>query len=161
MKTQIRYKAFTLLEITIAMLIAAVCIEIALYVLGTFTQLGEKQQREKQREYLLQLFCHRLERETVMANYIRFVDNCLLLEVGHKQTVYIFRDSALVRIQEGVATDTLIGLVDGLLVEYVPNITPQFVRLYSFELHVGSRRYPFMFQKEYSAENLIHLTQEQ
>lgn len=157
MKIRIRYKAFTLLEMTIAMLIAAICMGIAFYVLSTFTRMGEAQQREKQTTFLLQLFRHRMQREFLEADYVRFADNTLALDRGNAQTRYIFLDSAVIRSQQDIPTDTLYGRVEYLDVGYVQDLPEQIVSTCGFELHTDKGGYPFVFKKEYSAENLIHL----
>ncbi|PRD46269.1 PulJ/GspJ family protein [Sphingobacterium haloxyli] len=156
-----RYKAFTLLEMTIAMLIAAVCMGIAFYVLRTFTQMGEAQQREKQTAFQLQLFQHRMQREFMEADEIRFIDNTLILNQSNRQTQYIILDSALIRTQQDIATDTLYGKPEHLTIAYMRDLPQEIVEACQFELQTGNGRYPFVFRKEYSAENLINLPAEQ
>lgn len=160
MKMRIRYKAFTLLEMTIAMLIAAVCMGIAFYVLRTFSQMGEAQQREKQAAFQLQLFQHRMQKEFLEADQIRFVDNALMLDRDIGQTRYVFLDSAVIRSQQDIPTDTLYGQPEQLTVEYIKNLRQEVVEVCLFELQTENERYPFVLQKEYSAENLINLPAE-
>ena len=155
--TRTRYKAFTLLEMTIAMLIAAVCMGIAFYVLRTFTQMAEAQQREKQTAFQLQLFQHRMQKEFLEADEIRFVDNMLTLQGSAGQTGYTFLDSAVVRSQQDIATDTLFGKLEQLTVEYVQDLPQEVVEFCQFELQMENGHYPFVLRKEYSAENLINL----
>lgn len=157
MMMRTRFKAFTLLEMTIAMLIAAVCMGIAFYVLRTFTQMGEAQQREKQTAFQLQLFHHHMQKEFLEANEIRFVENTLTLDRSSGQTRYAFLDSAVVRSQQGIPTDTLYGRPEQLTVGYIQNLPQEIVEICHFELQTENERYPFVLRKEYSAENLINL----
>src|SRR5690606_3847492 len=152
-----RYKAFTLLEMTIAMLIAAICMGIAFYVLSTFSQMSEAQQREKQTAFQLQLFHHRMQKEFLEADEIRFFGNALILDRRNGQVQYTFLDAALARSQQGIATDTLYGHPATLLVEYVQNLPQEVVEVCQFELQMQNGHYPFVLRKEYSAENLINL----
>lgn len=161
MMMRTRYKAFTLLEMTIAMLIAAVCMGIAFYVLRTFTQMGEAQQREKQTALQLQLFQHRMQKEFLEADEIQFVDNTLILNRGDRHIQYIVLDSAVIRTQQDIPTDTLYGQAEYLTVEYLQNLPQKIVEICHFELQTENERYPFVLRKEYSAENLINLPAEQ
>ncbi|TYR36312.1 type II secretion system protein [Sphingobacterium phlebotomi] len=160
MTIRIRYSAFTLLEMTIAMLIAAICMGIAFYVLRTFTQMGEAQQREKQAAFGLQLFQHRMQREFLEADYVRFADNTLVLDRDIGQTRYVFLDSTVIRSQQDIPTDTLYGQPEYLTVEYIKNLRQEIVEVCQFELQTENKRYPFVLRKVYSAENLINLPAE-
>ncbi|WP_437921197.1 type II secretion system protein [Sphingobacterium sp. LRF_L2] len=159
MKSSRKYQAFTLLELTIAMLIAAICLGIAFYVLNTFSHISINQQKEKQQSYLLLLFQYRLQKEAFEAERIWFAENSLLLERSGLSTQYAFLDSAIVRIQGDVATDTLRGHILNLDVRYLKDLEQELVQSCSFDLQIEDAAYPFVLQKIYSAEELVSLSQ--
>lgn len=150
-------KAFTLLEITLAMLIAAVCMGIGFYVLSTFSRIGIEQQRHRQQDYLRQLFYQRMQKEALAAQRISFVDNSLIMMSSSGETRYTLLDSALVRSQQDIVTDTLFGQIQRLQVQYVPELPQELVSSLLFELHSEAAVYPFVLQKQYSAAQLIYL----
>jgi|SRR5690606_24099 len=159
MKTKLRYPAFTLLELTIALLIAAVCLGIAFYVLRTFNQIGSAQQRERQQDLAIRRFWHRMQKETLDAQRIWYDNKSLQLERDAQWTAYDFLDSAIVRRQNDIPTDTLSGRIGGLVVDYVPDLQEPVVRSVHFELQTERGSYPFVLQKIYSAEELVHLSE--
>ena len=157
MKSNLRYRAFTLLEMTVAMLIAAICMGIAFYVLSTFTRMGESQQREKQAVFMRQLFRHRLQQEFLEAAHIYLIDQTLILDRGDRQTAYTFLDSAVIRSQQDITTDTLDGKIIDFQVAYVADIPQQLVQSCYFKLQTAKEQEPFVLHKTYSAEDLINL----
>ncbi|NQD71732.1 prepilin-type N-terminal cleavage/methylation domain-containing protein [Sphingobacterium shayense] len=161
MKSKLRFHAFTLLEITIALLIAAICLGIAFYVLSTFTKIGLAQQQDKQQDFTLHLFWHRMQKETLDAKSIRFTDNTLRLEQDSRWTTYDFLDSAVVRSQQDVSTDTLYGIVGTPIAVYMQKLSSDLVETFRFELQTDQGLYPFVLHKQYSAEELLHLSQTQ
>lgn len=157
MKSNRLLKAFTLLELTIATLITAVCMGIAFYVLNTFNRIGITQQQEKKETYLRQLFAQRMHKEALEAQRISLLENTLFLENGERQTRYTVVDTMVIRWQGEVATDTLKGQVTDIVVRYMDHMPEDLVAGFAFELHTAAGVYPFILRKSYSAEELLHL----
>lgn len=151
-------KAFTLMEITVALLIAAICMGIAYYVLNSFITIGLSQQREKKKEYHLHLFQNLLQQECLNSSKIKFIDQELTMERKDYLTSYLFMDSLIIRSQNGVTTDTIYGATHDFIPEYIEEIAEKPLKKLYFNFQSEYGLIPIVLYKDYSAAELINLS---
>lgn len=157
MKSKHKVPAFTILEVTIAMLIAAICMGIAFYVLNTFNMIFVSQQTERQKALMVQHLQHRLQKEAWQASQITFSDQVLSLETSKGLTQYYFTDSLVIRFQQDIPTDTISGAVLNIDAKFVKDIEQALVESFSFDLKTAKGTLPFVFHKQYSAQEFLSL----
>ncbi|MCT1526448.1 type II secretion system protein [Sphingobacterium hotanense] len=153
----IKCRAFTLLELTIAMLIAAICVGIAFYVLTTFFNLFSTQQKNKNEDYSFNKFLNRLRIETYKADQLLFADDKLEIHEEVYLTEYHFLDSAIIRVQNSIPTDTLFGKSTIVKSEFKENTALPLLQTLEFALQRNQESFPIILKKQYSAEQLMNI----
>ncbi|MDR6735546.1 prepilin-type N-terminal cleavage/methylation domain-containing protein [Sphingobacterium sp. 2149] len=161
MKT-LKLKAFTLMELTIAMLISAISIGMAFYMFQYFQQLFLQQQKQRQERFSYSLFKHLLEQDIDRSVWLKTSENGLICENEFGNISYEFAPKFIVRNQNTVEKDTFLIQTVNL------DTTPRIQHLPSEELtdhiHLNIRfenkEHQFDYHKIYSAQQLLQLDSE-
>ncbi len=161
MKT-LKLKAFTLMELTIAMLISAISIGMAFYMFQYFQQLFLQQQKQRQERFSYSLFKHLLEQDIDRSVWLKTSENGLICENEFENISYEFAPKFIVRNQNTVEKDTFLIQTVNL------DTTPRIQHLPSEELtdhiHLNIRfenkEHQFDYHKIYSAQQLLQLDSE-
>lgn len=161
MKT-LKLKAFTLMELTIAMLISAISIGMAFYMFQYFQQLFLQQQKQRQERFSYSLFKHLLEQDIDRSVWLKTSESGLICENEFGNISYEFAPKFIVRNQNTVQKDTFLIQTVNL------DTTPRMQHLPSEELtdhiHLNIRfenkEHQFDYHKIYSAQQLLQLESE-
>ena len=161
MKTNNRVAAFTVMEMTIAMLISAIVIAFTYSAFGILKRAyAEFSKKNKQRAELLQLD-HVLKRDFFKSisiyrteSGLRFADTSVTIE-------YIIDSEAIIR--KGISTDTFkigisnVSILFGQLpvVSNTDSLEKTEVDEFAFSGTTGHEIIPFHYYKIYSSQNLI------
>lgn len=149
--------AFTLMELTIAMLIAAVLLGLAFRVLGGFTTLFGQQQREKLKKYEQDLLPHRLRQDFFKADSILYGESELELYDSTGVVRYTFADTVVLRDQYALRTDTFRIRHEQPVIHYVQKgrTTTNKVSDMAWSIFMDEKFIPLYFSKPYAATELM------
>lgn len=159
---RIRLKAFTLLELTIALLLVAVLSGFAYYIFNTFNRHSLLKQQQKQEQYSLDLLIHRLKIDCAQADSIGYRDQHLYFSDSLGQIDYHFSDELVLRQQYQLRTDSFHIATAHPVVQYVQKkkVTTGLVQQADITLYFKGESLPLQLQKTYSAQQIIQaLTQ--
>lgn len=159
MKNRIYLSAFTIMELTVAMLISAICLGIAFFVLNSFYKFGMVQQKERSEDLSIRHFYHLMNKEIINAEGAFFLENSIVLKRKDYVSEYIIMDSLIVRKQNETVTDTIHCQIQDIQVHFMENINDTLFKSISLILGTKNGSVPFVFSKTYSAEQLINITQ--
>lgn len=156
-----KLKAFTLMELSIAMLIAGICIGMAFYMFQFFQQLYLGQQREKQEQFTFTLFQHLLKKDMQQAQAVFYEENQLQLLDSIGIIHYVFSENQILRDHYQQQTDTFnlkVTTVDGL---YRNASRPSATCIDEFHLTVAfdKEEHSFILDKKYAALQLMKIAQ--
>lgn len=160
MKVNYRVQSFTILEVTIAMLLVAIIASFAFYTLNIFVRLSQEQQIKKIKKYSLELFMHRLNVDWNQAITILYEDNYNLLSL--KDSIgtinYTFSDSLILRNQYNLRTDSFFFDISILSTKNLKRNNHDTGFLYNLKgtiLH-NQEDIPIVLYKEYTASQIIN-----
>lgn len=157
MKLNRKVPAFTLMEVTISMLVAAVAIAIAFtafrIVSGSYSGFTKKQDRVA----TLTSFDKVLKQDFLKANRILKSEDGLALTLEGGLIKYHFSQAYLVRDQFSLRTDTFKLAVNdiGFLFENGPVEEGSYVDFLNFKAVVDGDVVPLQYHKIYSAQDLF------
>ncbi|WP_333888906.1 type II secretion system protein [Sphingobacterium siyangense] len=154
-----KLKAFTLMELTITMLISAISIGMAFYMFQYFQQLFLRQQKQRQERFSYSLFKHLLEQDMGRSVWLKTSENGLICENEFGNISYEFAPKFIVRNQNTVQKDTFLIQTVNL------DMTPRIQHLPSEELtdHINlnirfeNKEHEFDYHRIYSAQQLLQL----
>lgn len=154
-----KIKAYTLMEVTVAMLLSAVCIGIcysAYGIIGNYYAVF----REKN-EKMDNLFSLRqvLERDMEKANLIMRTEGGIILDNDSVKVSYIFAQGKILRKLSELRTDTFNILWKEQYMGYegIEILSADTIDVLRFNIELDVRQQvPCVFYKHYSAENLFH-----
>lgn len=151
-----RLRAYTLLELTIAMVITAICFGIGYRLVATFQRIWVTQQEQKLRDYSLNRSYKLLWNDLDRAGSVQGHADGFVLSDSIGDIHYTWQDSLLLREQYGLRLDTLPVVVSAWEVvemEFAPDLVGQ-IRL---EVRHGQQELGLSLSKTYSAEELLSL----
>ncbi|UIR54618.1 prepilin-type N-terminal cleavage/methylation domain-containing protein [Sphingobacterium sp. SRCM116780] len=156
-----RLKAFTLMEISIALLISAICIGMAFYMFQFFQQLYLKQQQDKQARFAFSLLQHLIKKDLAQANAAYYAENQLQLVDSLGSIRYTFDQQHILRDHYQQHTDTFnlhLIAVEGKYIEPTP---PSSTCIDQLQLRVDFEKstHTFIFEKKYAATQLMQIAQ--
>lgn len=148
--------AFTLLEVTIAMLLVAILSAFAYYAFSTFNRLLSDQQIKKRDQYSVDLFRHRIKVDSYRADSI-FLDQAVLRlkdSVGYID--YTFLDSLILREQYALRTDSFLISYDIPQYDFVTSgdFESNLIQSYTIPLQIDDKTVPLHIYKQYSSLQL-------
>ena len=158
MKNKLYLSAFTLMELTIAMLISAICLGIAFFILNSFYKFGTVQQKERTENLNVNHFYHHMNKEIRNADEAYFLDNVVLLKRKDYISQYIIMDSLIIRKQGDMITDSLHSIIEDIQPEFVKSMDNGLIKSINLTLKTEDRLIPFVLSKDYSAEQLIKIS---
>ncbi|WP_156308948.1 prepilin-type N-terminal cleavage/methylation domain-containing protein [Sphingobacterium endophyticum] len=158
MKNKLHLSAFTLMELTIAMLISAICLGIAFFILNSFYKFGTVQQKERTENLNVSHFYHHMNKEIRNADEAYFLDNVVLLKRNDYISQYIIMDSLIIRKQGDMITDSLLSVIEDIQPEFVKSMDNGLIKSINITLKTKNRLIPFVLSKDYSAEQLIKIS---
>ncbi|MND62579.1 hypothetical protein D3C87_511250 [compost metagenome] len=152
-----KFRAFTLMELTIAMLISAISIGMAFYMFQYFQQLFLRQQKQRQERFSYSLFKHLIQQDINRAVWLKTSENGLHCEGENGNIDYQFDPAFIVRDQYNNQKDTFMIQTISL------DMTPRLQHLPSEDLtdHVNlkirfeNKEHQFNYNKTYSAQQLL------
>lgn len=154
-----KLKAFTLMELSIAMLIAAICIGMAFYMFQFFQRLYLSQQREKQEQFSFSLFQHLLKKDMDQAQAVFYAENELQLLDSAGTIRYIFTENHIARDHYQQQTDTFnfkISAIDGLY-RNASRPSPTCIDEFQVTVTYGKEEHTFILDKKYAAQQLMQI----
>lgn len=153
-----KLKAFTLMELSIAMLIAAICIGMAFYMFQFFQRLYLSQQREKQEQFSFSLFQHLLKRYGPGPSSF-YAENELQLLDSAGTIRYIFTENHIARDHYQQQTDTFnfkISAIDGLY-RNASRPSPTCIDEFQVTVTYDKEEHTFILDKKYAAQQLMQI----
>ena len=147
------------MELTIAMLISAICLGIAFFILNSFYKFGLVQQKERTEDLNISHFYHLMSKEILNADVAYFLDNSIVFKRDDYVSEYMLKESLMIRKQGELTTDTLYGEIKDIQVEFVKDMNDKLIQSISMTLEIKNRLIPLTLSKDYSAEQLINLSQ--
>jgi prepilin-type N-terminal cleavage/methylation domain-containing protein len=154
-----RLAAFTLLEITIAMLLVAILSGFAYYAFQIFVQLSQTQQIKKREKYSLEQFIARIETDWSRADSIGYTDNVLILQDTIGQIQFSLVDTLILREQYGLRIDTFYFSLQNIQTQVLQKQEAEIGYLQSLnaEIRFEDKVIPLQLFKTYSAEQLLYI----
>lgn len=150
-------KAFTLLELTIAMLISAISIGMAFYMFQYFQQLFLTQQKQRQERFSYSLFKHLLQQDIDRAVWLKSDANGLICVDGKGRISYEFDSHYIVRHQYESHRDTFrIVTIDFDTTAQLENLPMDDLTDHlSLKVRFENNEHRFDYHKTYSAQQLM------
>jgi len=154
-----RLKAFTLIEITIAMLIAAVVIGLGYYTLQLFTRLSLEHQQQKGERFQVELLQHLLQRDFDRAQAIYLEEDVLAMLDSSGTIYYTLSLEHILRQQYNIRTDTFdIKSVQTEGIFSGPRLpAPNLIDGLHLQLQQRGDKSTLVLRKEYTAQELMTL----
>lgn len=154
-----RLSAFTLLEITIAMLITAVLSAFIYQAFSTFNHILFTQQMVKADRHEVDVFCYRIKKDCYQAQYID-IDNAaetVTLTDSSGIITYRFEEALVLRDQYNLHTDTFRIHTAPLQYTLVTNLpkSSRLVQTLDVQLLVDQRSISIPIRKNYAAADLM------
>lgn len=155
--TKNRLHAFTLIELTIALLLVALLSGIAYSVFSTFHGHTQQRQWQKQERYSLDLLIHRLKIDCAQADSISGSDQSIYFTDSLGQVEYTFGEQFVLRQQYRLRTDTFHIGSDTPQLEYIQKkkVRTGLVQQIDLNLYFKDRTLPIHLQKNYSSEQIL------
>ena len=152
-----KIKAYTLMEVTVAMLLSAITIAICYTAYTTIKgYFFSFKQRTNEAEELL-YFKHVMERDLQKSNYVFYIKDGIELLVDSSSVKYIFNDSSTLRsLSTGQTTTLKVAAKDlKFFFEQKEIVGPDTIDQLNLNLKLGKTNMPLQFHKFYSASNLF------
>lgn len=158
MKINPKLQAFTLLEITIAMVLVAIIAGFAYYALNTFAHLAIDQQIKKRDKYQVELLMHRLSTDWNQAETISYDDNVLLMNDSLGAISYTFLDSLILRNQYKLRIDSFYLKIEIINTETLAknNYDSRLIKCIHAAIHLNNKNIPIELYKEYAAYQILN-----
>lgn len=152
-----RLHAFTLLELTIALLLVSLLSGFAYYAFGTFSRHTQSRQQQKQEQYGLDLLVHRLKVDCAQSDSIGYQDLQLYFTDSTGQIRYEFTDDYILRSQYELRTDSFYIAAEAPIVQYEQQkgTLTGLVKHIDLILYFRDNTIPLNLEKTYSSQQLI------
>lgn len=153
-----RLSAFTLLEITIAMLITAILSAFIYQAFSTFSNLLYTQQKVKADRHVVDVFCYRIKKDCYQARYINMNDvGTVILTDSSGLITYRFEEAFVLRDQYNLHTDTFRVHTAPLNYTFVANLPESIglIQALDVQLLVDQRSISIPVRKSYTATDLM------
>lgn len=154
----LKLQAFTILEITITMLIVSILSAFVYYAVQSFTHLLNEQQVKKWHQYEFDLLCHQLRWDSYQSDSIRTADEGGLSFIDSLGIIdYHFLDSTVLRTQYALRTDTFHVRAEFPAKTMALHLPEEAHLITSFELPLvlDQKQVYLPIRKVYSAKQLI------
>lgn len=151
--------AFTLMELSIAMLIAGICIGMAFYMFQFFQRLYLGQQKEKQEQFSFALFQHLLTKDMRQAEAVFYEQNELQLVDSTGTIRYVFSEETILRDHYQQQADTFnlqVTAVDGIYRHASPP-SPTCIDELKLTVVFDKEDHSFILDKKYAALQLMKI----
>jgi|GEM_PF-5874160 len=156
-KTKLR--AFTILEITVTMLIVSILASFIYYAFHTFSNILTEQQQKKRAEHDFDLFCDRVRWDSYQADSIKIQEEYILSFQDSLGIIeYQFLDDMVLRTQYTIKTDTFNVQAGFPLITEYHNGLQENNLVMAFELPLVTNDQTMLFlavKKVYSARQLM------
>lgn len=157
--TKNKLKAFTILEITLTMLIVSILASFVYYAFHTFSNMLTEQQQKKRAELDFDLFCDRIRWDSYQSDSIKIQQEYILSFQDSLGVIeYQFLDDMILRTQHAIRTDTF-NIQSGLpLITEIHSGHPENNLVVAFELPLvdnDQTALPLAVTKLYSARQLM------
>lgn len=153
-----KIEAYTLLEVTVAMLLSAICITICYSAYGIIGKYYASFQQKNQTADVVLSLRHVLERDFLKSKLVLKNDNGIELQQDSSKIYYIFNPDAVLRKLDEIHTDTfkLKSSELNFFFEGQEIIEPDTIDELRFKALLDQRiSAPIQVNKFYSAENLF------
>jgi len=154
-----KIRAYTILEVTVAMLLSAICISICYTAYGIIATYYTKfQQKNESADAVLsmkQVLCKDIAKATVLLQ----LRDGMLCQSDSTRVSYLFEDDYILRQVDPGRIDTLKVAVSDLYMvfEGVEVSEADTVDLVKFKVELPNQaKIPMVFSKHYSSQNLFH-----
>lgn len=154
-----KIKAYTLFEVTIAMLLSAICIAICYSAYGIIAKYYAGFQQKNQTADVVLTLRHVLERDFLKSNMVLKNEEGVELQQDSSKTYYIFSPDAVLRKSGELHTDTfkLKPSEVGFFFEGREVLEPDTIDELRFKMNLDQRiQVPIQLSKTYSAQNLFN-----
>lgn len=154
-----KIKAYTLMEVTIAMLLSAICISIcysAYGIIGSYYQTFKLKNETADAALSLR---HVLEKDFLKSKLVLSTDSGLMMQRDSSTILYTFREKAILRELPELHTDTFKVSYSGLQFFFEGEILEQKDTVDRMDLEIlldKAAVAKIRVEKKYSAENLFH-----
>lgn len=154
---KVNLRAFTLLEITVAMLLVALLSGFAYYALHTFANLSQYQQTKKRDKYSLELLLSRIEADWYLADSLAYRDNEMLFKDTIGIIQYTFEDSLILRNQYQLRTDSFMMTMNVSAIQnlHKDDFETSYLQYFKGTIFYEGKGFPIELQKEYAADQII------
>lgn len=148
-------RAFTLMEVTIALLLSAICLALSYYVFSMFSMMMTELYAMKTSRYQFHRFYVQLQKDAEYADEMLFDNNVLALNSVASQVKYIISDSLILRNQDNLITDSFSYKTHEI--QNFPLDNDEFNRMTAFiiRVEVVNKILPVIVEKNYSARQLL------
>jgi prepilin-type N-terminal cleavage/methylation domain-containing protein len=154
-----KIKAFTLMEVTVAMLISAICITICYSAYALIANYYAVFQEKNEKADAVMGLKQVLEKDFLRAQLILKTDSGLTVNLDSAVVVYSFKEGKVLRGLQGLHTDTfrVAAAQPSFSFEQKPIIEPDTVDQVSLKVRLDkSQTTTILIVKLYSAETLFH-----
>lgn len=154
-----KINAYTLMEVTIAMLLSAICISICYSAYGIIGAYYRTFQAKNETADAAMSLRHVLEKDFLKSKLVLSTDSGLMMQQDSSTVLYTFREKAILRELPELHTDTFKVSYSGLQFFFEGEILEQkdTVDRMDMKIHLdkgaGAK---IRVDKKYSAENLFH-----
>lgn len=155
-----KLQSFTLLEITIAMLLVAILSAFAYYAFQTFLNISTQEQHKKRDRYMVELFFSRMTADWANAEHIGYSEGELRIRDTVGEINYRMQDSLILREQYALQTDSFFLRLSVQEVQWLQKEgfqTPLLQNLLGFVYFKG-QTIPIELTKSYSATQILNST---
>ncbi|KQR70894.1 hypothetical protein [Pedobacter sp. Leaf176] len=154
-----KIKAYTLMEVTIAMLLSAICISICYSAYGIIGSYYRTFQLKNETADAALSLRHVLEKDFLKSKLVLSTDSGLMMQQDSSTILYTFREKAILRELPELHTDTFKISYSGLQFFFEGEILEQKDTVDRMDLEIlldKAAVAKIRVEKKYSAENLFH-----
>lgn len=147
------------MEVTVAMLISAICITICYSAYGIIANYYAVFQEKNERSGVVMTLKHVLEKDFLAGDIILKTDSGLTVKLDSAVVAYTFEENKILRKLHGIHTDTFkVGTAPpSFSFEMKPILEPDTIDQIRFNVRLDKNQTAtILIVKLYSAENLFH-----
>jgi type II secretory pathway pseudopilin PulG len=161
MKSEHRLPAFTIMEITVVMLISAIVVAITFTAYGMVSRAYSTYLEKRNRMAVLIRLNELLQRDFRQAQQVLRLENTVLFSDSGRQITYRFEPDQLIR--QSTIVDSFKVKAADLICSFDNQVTseglePVRIDELSFTVQNDQEKFPYHYTKHYSSANLIQKT---
>jgi len=149
-----KIKAYTISELTIALVVTGIVISIAGSVLFLIKKQYDNYEEKNKAVYQLNLLEYLLEKDFAKADSIFWKEEEVTLFQQIDKIKYRFEYEYIIRDQK-IVSDTFYFQADDINTVFLPEV--KYVSTLSFDIMMKEKRYPVYLRKEYAPNTLLSL----